>query len=56
MDFGNDVSEGYIKWDDDGPSAVGGTQIGNIKRFDDGPSVIGSTQRDMRYVEVVSKR
>ena len=53
---GKDVSEGGIKSTDDGPSVVGGTQLGNVKRSDDGPSIIGSTQRNMSYAEVVSKR
>ena len=53
---GKYVSEGDVKWTDDGPYAIGGTQLGNVKRSDDGPSVVGSTQRDMSYAEVVSKR
>ena len=51
-----DVSEGDVKNTDDGPSIVGGTQLGNVTRSDDVPSVVGSTQCNMVYVEVVSKR
>ena len=53
---GKDVSEGYVKRADDGPSVVGGTHLGNVKGSDDGTSVVGITQRDMSYAEVVSKR
>ena len=53
---GKYVSKGDIKRADYGLSVVGGTQLRNVKWYDDSPSVIGRTQRDMRYVEVVSKR
>ena len=51
-----DVSERDVKNTDNGPSVIGGTQLGNVKRSDDGPSVVGGTHRDMSYAEVVSKR
>ena len=50
----NIFSEVDVKGTDDGPSIVGGTQLGNVKQSDDGLSVVGSTQRDMSYSEVVS--
>ena len=54
--FGKDVYGGKIKRSDDGPSILGGTQLGNIKRSDDGPSVVGSAQHGMSYAKDVSKR
>ena len=53
---GKDVSKVDVKKNYDGPSIVGGTQLGNVTRSDDVPSVVGSTQCNMVYVEVVSKR
>ena len=53
---GKDVSEGDVKRTDDGPSVVGGKQLGNVKRYDESPSVVVSTHRNMSYAEFVSKR
>ena len=56
MVVGKDVSEGDVKRAYDGPSIVGGTQLGNNKPHIDILSVVGSIQIDMSYAEVVNKR